>query len=59
MSIVQYSKILVTQCKYKETGQGKRRSIELGRQKRERREDQKSKSEEEFSSSSEDLLPGE
>ena len=45
----------------RETGleNGKRRSIELGRQKRERREDQKSKSEEEFRPSSEDLLPGE
>ena len=45
----------------RETGleKGNRRSIELGRQKRERKEDQKSKSEEEFSSSSEDLLPGE
>ena len=45
----------------KETGleKGKWRSIELGRQKRERREDQKSKSEEEFRPSSEDLLPGE
>ena len=45
----------------RETGleKGNRRSIELGRQKRERREDQKSKSEEEFRPSSEDLLPGE
>ena len=45
----------------RETGleKGNRRSIELGRQKRERKEDQKSKSKEEFSPSSEDLLPGE